>query len=408
MAGKRGNNEGSIFKRNDGTWCAMVTEGRDPKTGKLIRRSFYGKTRQEVSEKLSKAQEDLRKGTLVENTRIKVGQWLDDWLTKYKKGRIRPTTYDSYEMVVRVHIKPYIGNVFLKDLKPENLQAMYNDKLSHGRTDDKGGLSTRTVRYMHMIMHEALKQALKNNLVSRNIAEATTPPKLVKREMRVLSKEEQNKFLDVLEGERLGPAFLIDIGTGLRRGELLTLRWSDIDFGERVIRVSHSLSRVRTFEEDSNTKSQLVFQQPKTKSGRRSIPMLDNVYEALKEHKVAQEEEKKFLGSAYQDNGLVFCTELGKPIEPRNFNRKFYELLDKAGIEDANLHCLRHTFATRGLELGMNPKVMQELMGHSSIMLFMDTYAHVLPDLKKRDTSRMNLMFERRKPEKDKGPELEM
>lgn len=342
MAGKRGNSEGSIFKRNDGTWCAMMTEGRDPKTGNLIRRSFYGKTRQEVSEKLSKAQEDLRKGTLVENTRMKVGQWLDDWLLKYKRGRIRATTYDSYEMMVRVHIKPYIGNVVLKDLKPEHLQSMYNDKLSQGRAETRGGLSTRTVRYMHMIMHEALKQAMKNNLVSRNIAEATTPPKLIKREMRVLSKEEQDRFLDVLEGERLGPAFMVDVGTGLRRGELLALRWPDIDFDERVIRVSHSLSRVRTFEEGSNTKSQLIFQQPKTKSGRRSIPMLDNVYEALVAHKKAQEEEKKFFGSAYQDDGLVFCTELGKPIEPRNFNRKFYELLDKAGIKDANLHCLRY------------------------------------------------------------------
>jgi integrase len=295
----------------------MMTEGRNPKTGKLKRRSFYGNTRQEAAEKLNKALNELRTGTLVEPNKVKIGEWLDGWLVNCKKNSVRPITYASYEMPVWVHLKPCLGNILLRDLKVKGLQDFYNNKFKGNPSDGTAGLSSRTVRYLDIIMHEALDKAFKKTLIPKNIAEYFELSKQAKKEIRVFT-----------------------------RGELLALRWSDISFENRVVRVSRSLTRVKSYDGNSEKKTELIYQSPKTKSVRRSISIARNILYELKMYKAKQDEEKKYYGDIYEDNGLVFCTEAGKPIEPRNFNRKSYELIDKAKIPDANLHCfgtfLRH------------------------------------------------------------------
>ena len=377
MAGKRGNGEGCISKRKDGTWCAVITVGRKP-DGKLKQKFFYGKTRQEVAEKLNKALNELRQGTFVEATAVTVESWLKTWLEEYKRPKLRLTTFESYRIMAECHIVPAIGHIKLKDLRPEHLQHLYNEKL-------KAGLSPRTVRYIHLVVHSALKQALKNQLVYRNVAEATELPADKKKEARALTLEEMDRFLNALEGDRLKAAFVTLLGTGLRRGELLALKWDNVNLKEGTIAVKENLVWI--------AKKGFVFQSPKTEKSKRVVPLPDDVLAELKRHKVRQAEEKLKIGAAYQDNSLVFCTEIGTPIIPRNFERKYKALLKKAGLTGVKLHSLRHTYATRLLELGENLKVVQELLGHSRISVTADIYSHVSPELKRGAAAKLNGLF---------------
>jgi len=198
MARKRGNNEGCISRRKDGSWCAVVTAGRNPETGKPRRVFYYGRTRQEVADKLNQALADLRQGTFVAPSRMTVGEWLDTWLNEYKKKELRPTVWEAYEVIARRHLKPAIGSLPLKALRPEHLQKLYNQK-------DAEGLSPATVRHIHQVIHGALDQAVKNQLVLRNVSEATNLPRARKKEVRALTPEEQKRFLEAVAEDRLGP-----------------------------------------------------------------------------------------------------------------------------------------------------------------------------------------------------------
>ncbi len=396
MARRRGNNEGTISKRKDGRWCAAITTGYDDE-GRQNRQFYYGKTRQEVADKLNQAVHRLSTGTYVEPNKITVGQWVDTWLNEYKKPSVRPTTYESYEYLTRVHIIPSIGHITLKDLRPEQLQKLYNDKLCKGRTDNSGGLSARTVRYIHIIIHEALSQAVKNNLIVRNVSELTTLPKQSKKEMRVLTLEEQSRFLDTLEDDRLRAAYILALATGIREGELMALRWQDVDLKEGLIKINRSIKRVKNFDRNTTVKTKLIFQEPKTNAGKRTIPLPFSVIGELEAHKKRQLLEKMEARKVYTDNDLVFCNEIGNPTEPATIAQKFYKLIKKAGIDKANFHALRHTYATRLLEANEHPKVVQEILGHSDISMTLNTYSHVMPEIKKAAAQKIDFLFQGKK-----------
>ncbi|NLG84116.1 MAG: site-specific integrase [Firmicutes bacterium] len=407
MPKKRGNREGTIGRRKDGVWYASILIGRDPATGKLKRAWFYGSTRQEVAAKLAKAQGELQTGTFVEPTKVTLGQWLDTWLNEYAKPHIRPTTYQMYEYLCRVHLKPALGQIPLKSLRPEQIQAFYNSKREAGRVNLRKGsspsLSARTVNIMHGILRRALKQAVKVGLVARNVTDAVSPPRQQRREIRVLTPEEQARFLAVLDRHRLGPAFLLILATGLRRGEALALRWSDLDLAAGVANISRSLVEVRDRSKPKGERLTLVFQEPKSRSGRRTVPIPKGVVAALKAHKARQAEEKLFMGGKYEDNDLVFATETGGPVHPRHFDEILRSLLKEAGVEPRGVHALRHSFATRLLEAGEHPKVVQEILGHSQVSLTLDIYSHVSMDLKRRAAEKMDeiLKTEKRASHKD-------
>ncbi|MEW8958893.1 MAG: site-specific integrase [Moorella sp. (in: firmicutes)] len=363
----------------------------DWQNGKPKRVTYYGKTKKEVFDKLAKAKAELQQGTFVEPTRVTFGEWLQVWLEEYKKPAVRPSTWVSYEQTIRNHIQPSLGHILLQQLKPHQLQRLYNQKLAEG-------LSNRTVRLIHVVAHAALKQAVKNGLIARNVAEATSPPGVKKREIRVLTLEEQHRFLEAAKGERLYTAFLLALASGVRLGELLGLRWQDVNWERGGISVNQALQRVRG---KPGEKSRLDFLPPKTSAGRRFIPLPEEAIKALKRWKVFQTEERLKAGPLYEDNGLVFTTEIGKPIDPRNLLRTFYCIVKRAGMEHFNFHALRHTFATRLLELGEHPKVVQELLGDSQITVVLDTYSHVLPTIKEQAAAKLNnILLRGRKNEK--------
>lgn len=389
MAKRRPNRTGNIYQRKDGRFEGRVHIGTDPKTGRNKRKSFYGKSEQEVKQQLRQYLAKVELGMCVEPDRITVGEWLDTWLEQYVKPTVRITTYENYEMFIRVHIKPFLGHVTLQKLRPNQLQRLYNEKQENGRVDGKGGLSARSIRIMHTIIHSSLEQAIKEELVTRNVSKSTTLPKQEKKEIRVLTLEEQKRFMDLLEGDRLGVAFLMLLGTGLRRGELLGLRWQDVNLKNGIIHVQRQLVQAKV-----DGKYQLIFQPPKTNQGRRTIPLPTWCLSSLKAHRAKQNEEKLSCGSWYQDNDLVFATWDGKPLQPGNFERRFKKLIKQAQLPETNLHALRHTFATRLLEQNEHPKVVQDLLGHSQISLTLDTYSHVLPDQKQQAIAKLNFLAE--------------
>ncbi|MBC8062365.1 MAG: site-specific integrase [Clostridiaceae bacterium] len=328
-------------------------------------------------------------GNFVETNKVTLSSWLDTWLFEYKKNSIRPSTFESYEYLVRVHLKPEIGQYPLRELRPEHIQTLYNKKTEI--------LSARTVKYIHIVLNQALKQALKNNLIARNIADTATLPKQEKKEMRVLSPEEQDIFLNTLGNDRLRTAFVLALGTGIREGELLALKWENVDFKNGTISIKESVRRVRTFDKNSENKTKIIFQEPKTSAGRRTIPVPSAVLSELSDHLIRQEVERTLAEPLYEDNGLVFCTELGRTSETRNFLRKFYSLTKKSGLENVNFHALRHTYATRLLEQNQHPKVLQVLLGHADITLTLNKYCHVIPDIKKAAADSINNLFLQKK-----------
>jgi integrase len=388
MAKRRGNNEGSIVKRNDGRWMARITTGRDSETGTLKRVAFYGKTRQEVADKLTKALHDQVQGTFVEPHKLTLGSWLDTRLREYKKPQIRPITFDTYSMLVRSHLKPALGHILLRDLRPEHVQRYYNDKAQQG-------LEARTIRLHHVVLSNALAQAEKIQLVVRNVCRLVEPPRQTRKERGTLTVGQvTTQLLPALKGDRLYAAFLTLFMMGLRRGELLGLRWQDVDINAGILHIRRTLVRVGNHNAKGDEgKTRLVFQEPKTEKSRRTIPIPEGCLAALRQHRGRQAEEKLALGPGYQEHGLVFCQADGRPIDPRSINLYFTQALKRSGLPAIRLLDARHTYATWLLEQGVSPKTVQTMLGHGSIAVTLDIYSHVSLDLEKQAAAKLDAVL---------------
>ncbi|MGI9047856.1 MAG: site-specific integrase [Rubrobacteraceae bacterium] len=361
---KRGNGEGSITRRKDGLYMARYTvqTARGPK-----RKALYGKTRAEVSEKLTKAMADRDGGLVFEGENRTLAAFLDGWLEGPVKGSVKATTYESYERLIRCHIKPEIGRHKLKTLTPDHVQALYQRKLDEG-------LAPGTVRLIHSVLSRALDQAVKWGIVPQNVCKATIPPKADSEEIKPLDVEQARKILKVAGGDRLEALYMLAVTAGLRIGELLALRWQDVD-----LEASGATLYVRRTK--STAKGGPVFTTPKNGKGR-SIKLTRQAVEALKAHRATQNVERLKAGSLWQDHGLVFCTHGGKPLDSHNVARtSFKPLLKRAVLPDIRFHDLRHTCATLLLSRGHHPKLVQELLGHASVALTLDRYSHVLPGM---------------------------
>lgn len=373
MAGKRrGNNEGSIVQRSDGRWMARVTlpDGS--------RRSLYGKTRAEVAGKLTDALGDVKKGKPLPAEKETVGAYLSRWLSDVCRPAVRPSTYEGYEVIVRLHVSPRIGKLKLARLSPQDLAKLYRELAD-------AGLSPRTVQLTHAVLHKALDQALRWDLVARNPADLVDPPRVERKETTVLSREQAKLLLDRSQDEPLHALYAVALTGGLREGEVLALTWEDVDWEHGTVQVRRQLTRVRN--------EGFKFTEPKTKKGRRTVALPDVAMGALKRHRTAQVEER-LRATAWEENGLVFCNGVGRPLERQNvMRRSFKPLLERLGLPDLRFHDLRHSAATLLLGLGEHPKVVQERLGHATISITMDVYSHVMPTMQREAARKLDGLF---------------
>jgi integrase len=269
----------------------------------------------------------------------------------------------------------------LQKLQPAHLQTLYSEKLASGRADGNGGLAPRTVQYLHRILREALHQAVKWQLVNRNVADATEPPRAARAQVKVWNDEQVRAFLAATQKNYYAPIWHLALTTGLRRGELLGLRWEDVDFEDGVLRVRQSLVEVNGTP---------IFQEPKTKSGRRTVALFPVTLAELRAHRTRQLKHRLEIGPAWEGYDLVFASADGRPIYPANLARHFRRLVKELQLPAIPFHSLRHTHATLMLRDGMHVKVMSERLGHSSIAITLDTYSHVLPDMQRHALELMN------------------
>jgi integrase len=343
------------------------------------RRYIYGRTRQQVAAKLAKAMTDRDGGIELDPSRVTVNEYLQRWLNDSVKGSVRPLTLESYERLVRVHVVPALGRLKLKALSPTHLQGFYRDRLD-------AGLSPCTVQRLHAVIHRALKQALRWGLVSRNVSEAADPPKAQRKEIHPLTPEQVRTLLKNAQGDRFEALYVLAITTGLRQGELFGLRWEDVDLAAGRPSVRRTLT---------TPKGGRRLGPPKRSNSRRSVKLTAGAVKALTAHRERQLEEREKLAELWQDLGFVFTTQVGTPINRHNFFRRcFKPMLEEAGLpRTVRFHDLRHTCATLLLSKNVNPKIVQELLGHANISQTMDTYSHVLPDMQERAASAMDDIF---------------
>jgi integrase len=367
---KRGNNEGTISLRKDGRWEARLTipGGR--------RIAYYGTTRADVSAKLKLAAADLERGLLAVGPKQTVSQFLTSWLNDVAKPTVRERTLIRYESLIRLHIAPAIGTVTLSKLTPQHIIAMHK---AIGVS-----VAPRTVGHAHRVLHCALETAVRWNYIVRNPADLVSPPKVTKPETAFLTTEQARKLLETARAiQHPDEALYVTLlATGLRLGEALALRWSDVELAAASLAVKRSVCRLPG--------QGFVFQPPKTKRSERTVSLAPFAVDALRRHRARQNAERLKAGDLWEDGDLVFANAFGRPREMQNVSRRsFRPLLAAAGLPVVRIHDLRHSAASLLLPLGVHIKIVSEILGHSTTAITLDTYSHSVPSLQADATRRL-------------------
>ena len=330
----------------------------------IKQRYIYGKTRAAVAEKLTRALADWDGGLTYDAGNMSVGEHLNRWLNDSVRDTVRRRTSERYEQFVRVHLIPALGEIKLAKLTPAHVRGLYRERLD-------SGLAPRTVLHIHRVFSKALKQAAADGLIPRNPADPVMPPQPRREEIRPLNCEQVRALFEAANGDRLEALYIVAVTAGLRRGELQGLKWDDLDLEAGTLQVRRTLSE---------PKGGYIFETPKSGKGR-SVRLTRRATAALRSHRKRQLEERMKLAGLWTDHGLVFTSGVGTPLLGGNLNRSFKATLRRAGLPEVRFHDLRHTCATLLLKQGVNPKFVQELLGHADITLTLNVYSHVLPDM---------------------------
>ena len=385
MAKRRARGEGSLRKRSDGRWEGRYTTGRDPETGKLIYRNVLARTQAECKSKLREAMKNIQlipEEPLVKETkdperpavRYTTGEWLRTWFEVYSKPNIREATQDQYTNFLEKHVIPSVGDIPLEKLTSPRLQKLYQDLRTHGKVCQNknagSSLSQKTVRNIHMMLHVALEQAVKEDLISKNPTDGCIAPKVEKKEMKVIQPEKIGAYLQAAADRNVLPMFYLELTSGLRRGELLALLWSDLDIDQRTISVNKSVA---------GRHGELKVSAPKTKHSIRKVAIPQQAVELLiQEH------------ALHPDNPYMFPSPVtGTMYHPDTAGRLHKKLLKEYGIENVRFHDLRHTFATVALQNGVDIKTLSHMLGHFSSGFTLDTYTHVTAKMQQEAAEKM-------------------
>jgi integrase len=371
---KRINNEGSIYQRKDGRWCGQISLGWEADRRK--RKFFYADNAAEVQAQMLNARSDHSRGLPVATRHQSVATFLDHWLTTVRP-RVRPRSYESFETIVRRHLKPEIGNLPLAKLEPAQVQTMLDRKTQNG-------LGPQTVTTIRTVLRNALNQALKWDLVARNAAALTSSPRVPHHEIRPLEALQARRLLDAANKTRLEALYALALNLGLRRGEVLGLRWQDVDLDKARRRVMQAVQRVE---------GKLQAAETKTERSRRTLSLPPSVVASLRRHRIRQLQERLGAGTRWCDSGLVFTTGIGTPLDPRNLQLDFSALLKAAQLPRVRFHDLRHSAASLLIAQGVPLRTIMELLGHSSIAMTANVYGHLAPELMREVADKMEAIL---------------
>ena len=381
MPKRRANGEGNIRKRKDGRWEGRYTVGHDPETGKAIIKNVLGKTQAEVKEKLKKAIEENIGIDYGKAKTYTVGSWLEVWMENYAKVKLRPSTFKTSQGFLENHIKPQIGGIPLADLTSLDLQRFYKHLLDGGRVDrieakkKPKGLAPKTVRNIHQMIGSAYNLAIEQHLVTKNPTQGCALPKVEHKEMKTLTADQLSAFFQEARDSGVYELYYLDLATGLRRGELLGLKWRDVDLDRGVLKIQRAISR-------QNGK---VVEAPlKTKNAYRTLPLSADAIDVL------MQQRRKTGNSEW-----VFPSPTGGPMSPDSVLHMLQRVLKRAGLPRIRFHDLRHTFATLALQNGVDVKTVSSMLGHYSAGFTLDTYAHVTTDAQLKAAQTMGNILSR-------------
>lgn len=391
---RRAKGEGSLYQDKGGKWVYQYNEG-----GKRKTKRFQRKADAKLFIDSQSSVASIYPGpTLVPQpslSGITVEKWMKTWLETYARPTIKLSTYASYEQYIRGHIVPQIGHLPMGSLKPVDMQNFFNDRATRGHQLEEKGLSVKTLTNLRNMMHLAFEQAVREGYVTRNIVEDVRLPKMPKREMRVLDRKEQERIIISAQLAPEPSAFgvVFAMFTGLRLGEICALKWENVDMEKRLIRVQATRNRLPNFDDSIEAATSVITQDsPKTDCSRRTVPLMTRLYNDLVKYREVQMEiMRQYPG--YNAEGYVFCQENGLPYEPRTYMDVFQRCVKRAAIPRANFHCLRHTYATRALEQGMDVATLAKLMGHSDPSVTLKKYAHALPEHQQESVEKLDALY---------------
>ena len=376
MAKRRANGEGNIRKRSDGRWEGRYTAGYDPETGKRITKNVLGKTQAECKTKLKAAQEETRDLDIKRADDYTVGSWAQTWFELYSKPNIRPSTAEYYKRFIDDKIIPAIGGIKLRKLTARDIQKFYNDLKDHGRVreaqkEKQPGLSNASVRGVHMMLHNCLDRAVKEHLIPRNPTEECIIPKLQKKEMKILHPDNISAYLKAAEARGVLPMFFLELTSGVRKGELVALLWSDLDTEKKTLSVTKQAVR--------GPNGEIRVGRPKTDNSMRKISIPQEAIDLL-----IQEHDR------HPDNPYMFPSpKTGSMYYPDSVVNLHKKILKDAGLEHLRFHDLRHTFATMTLQNGVDVKTVSSMLGHYNAGFTLSTYAHATRQMQEDAAQKM-------------------
>ena len=379
---KNAKGSGTIRKRSDGRWEARYTTGIDPKTGKQIQKSVYGKTQKEVRQKLTEVTAEIDSGTYLEQTKDTVGEWLDTWLKTYALYSVKSYTYDAYERSCNIHIKPALGRIRLSALTAPQIQQFYNSLITEKE------LSPKTVKNIHGVLHRALGQAVKLGMLRSNPTNVCDLPKAHRKEIKPMEQAEISRFLQAIQGTKYGLVYQSTLFTGLREGEVLGLTWDCIDFEKGTMTINKQLQNIPG--------QPGAYRQISAKNGKsRTIALPSTVITILKQHKIQQTLARLQAGELWENSDFVFTNEVGHHVSPNSVYNQYKRIVASIGLPQARFHDLRHSYAVAAIQSGDDIKTVQGNLGHATASFTLDVYGHVTDQMKQNSAARMEKFIEK-------------